>query len=146
MVGALDACLALVFWELRGGRAIRIFQSIAAGLLGRASYAGGLPTASLGFFLHFFIAGSIVTTYYLASRRIDVLTRRPIACGLVYGIGVYFFMSRVVIPLSAIPRSRSFDWPWFWASVIGHALLVGLPSALVAQRVSRPRPAERMAA
>src|SRR5262249_18556820 len=84
MVGALDACLALIFWGLRGGRPIRIFQSIAAGLLGRASYAGGLPTATLGLFLHFFIAGSIVATYFLASRRIDVLTRRPIACGLMY--------------------------------------------------------------
>ena len=61
-VGVLDLADALIFFGLRGARPIRIFQSIAAGLLGRASFSGGVPTALLGVILHFFIAFLIVTT------------------------------------------------------------------------------------
>ena len=54
VVGALDLIDAIVFFGLRGVRPIRTFQSIAAGLLGRAAFQGGLATALLGAFLHFF--------------------------------------------------------------------------------------------
>ncbi|MBA3759414.1 MAG: hypothetical protein H0X07_02700 [Gemmatimonadales bacterium] len=36
--------------------AIRIFQSVAAGLLGQASFEGGAATAALGLALHYLIA------------------------------------------------------------------------------------------
>jgi hypothetical protein len=48
---------------------MRIFQSIASGLLGKAAFEGGVGTAVLGLILHVFIASSIVTTFYLVSRR-----------------------------------------------------------------------------
>ena len=60
VVGSLDAIDAIVFFGLRGVRPIRIFHSIAAGLLGRSAFQGGLATALLGAFLHFFIALTIV--------------------------------------------------------------------------------------
>jgi hypothetical protein len=66
-VGVLDISDALVFWGMQGAPPMGIFQSIAAGLLGRtASYRGGLPTAVLGGFLHFFIATTIAA---LVSRE-----------------------------------------------------------------------------
>ena len=37
-VGTLDALDAIVFFGLRGVTPLRIFQSIASGLLGRAAY------------------------------------------------------------------------------------------------------------
>lgn len=40
-VGVLDILDAIVFFALRGAQPIRILQSIAAGLLGRAAFAGG---------------------------------------------------------------------------------------------------------
>jgi hypothetical protein len=57
----------------------------------------------LGTLIHFFIAGCVVTTYYVASRRIRLLVERPFLCGAMYGILVYAFMNYVVI------RSRPLD-------------------------------------
>ena len=103
VVGVLDALDAVVFFGLRSAvPPIRIFQSIAAGLLGRAAaFQGGLGTAALGACLHFFIAFVIVTTYYVVSRRARILTDRPVIFGLLYGVAVYFVMNRIVVPLSA---------------------------------------------
>src|SRR6266850_3962575 len=132
VVGALDAVDAMVFFGLRGATPVRIFQSIAAGLLGRSSFSGGMPTAVLGVALHFFIAFLIVATYVLASRQIEILTRAPIVCGLAYGVAVYLAMNLAVIPLSAAGRAP-FSWPVTINGVLIHMLGVGLPSALFAK-------------
>jgi len=134
-VGALDAVDAMVFFGLRGATPVRIFQSIAAGLLGRSSFSGGMPTAVLGVALHFFIAFLIVATYVLASRQIEILTRAPIVCGLAYGVAVYLAMNLAVIPLSAAGRAP-FSWPVTINGVLIHMLGVGLPSALFAKAAS----------
>jgi hypothetical protein len=132
-VGALDIIDALVFFYIaRGATPIRIFQSIAAGLLGRSSFQGGIPTAILGGLLHFFIAFCIAGVYSLASRKLSVLTRHAVVCGMLYGIAVYFVMNQVVVPLSAT-SSLPFSWPVFLNGIIGHAFLVGLPAALCAR-------------
>jgi hypothetical protein len=131
-VGILDAADALIFFGLRGARPIRIFQSIAAGLLGRASFSGGIPTALLGGLLHFFIAFLIVTTCVVASRWIPLLRTRPIVSGVIYGIGAYLVMNLIVLPLSAAGR------PGFVPVVVLNGLLihmfgVGVPSCLAAR-------------
>ena len=137
-VGVLDLVDAIVFFRLRSGVApIRIPQSIAAGALGRAAaFRGGLGTAALGVALHFFIAFGIVTIYWLASRRLSVLVRRPFVCGPLYGLGVYAFMNYVVVPLSAAASSGSTPLPVLLNGLIIHVVGVGLPSALFA-RASR---------
>ena len=129
VVGVMDLLDAFVFFGLRGVQPVRILQSIAAGLLGRAAYQGGAATAVLGVCLHFFIASMIVVTYYAASRYIGLLTRRPVVCGLIYGVLVYFVMSEVVVPLSAAGRGP-FSLPVFLNGLAIHALGVGLPTAL----------------
>jgi hypothetical protein len=53
-VGGLDILDALLFFGFRGVAPIRIFQSIASGLLGRTAFDGGLSTALAGGVLHFF--------------------------------------------------------------------------------------------
>ncbi len=64
IVGCADALDAMLFFGLRNGLPPgRIFQSIASGLLGQASYSGGTPAVALGVLLHFTIACAIVTTY-----------------------------------------------------------------------------------
>ena len=133
-VGVLDILDAFIFFGLRGIPPIGILQSIASGLLGRASYAGGAPTAVLGLFLHFFIAFVVVLVYYLASRRLPVLTRHPVVCGVVYGLLVYAVMNLIVVPLSAAAVGA---WPpplpGLLNGLLIHALGVGLPSALFAR-------------
>ena len=46
VVGMLDAIDAIVIFGLRGSTPIRVFQGIASGWLGRASFGGGLPTGA----------------------------------------------------------------------------------------------------
>lgn len=133
--GVLDITQAIVAWHFQAGvRPARVLQSVAAGLLGRDSFQGGMRTAVLGAVLHFFIAFSWAAIYYLASRRLTFMVERPIISGLLYGELVWLVMNFVVIPLSAIHR-----WPtWTKASIItgpiGHLFLVGLPIALAVRK------------
>lgn len=124
--GVGDSVLALVLYPVS---LVRIYQSVAAGLLGRDSFQGGLATAALGMFLHFFIATTAALVYVLASSRLMLLLRQPVACGLAFGIAVCLFMNLIVVPLS-----RAGAGGLAWAPMIGHALLVGLPIALIASR------------
>jgi hypothetical protein len=144
VVGVLDAADAIVFFGLRGTApirilVIRIFQSIAAGLLGRAAFQGGLRTAVLGACLHFLIAFVIVTTYYVASRRARILTDRPVIFGLFYGVAVYFVMNRIVVPLSAAGGGGWPPLPVLVNGILIHALGVGLTSALFARAAASQR-------
>jgi hypothetical protein len=138
VVGTLDALDAMVFFGLRSGaRPIRIFQGIAYGLIGPAARQGGLKTAALGVFLHYFIAFGIVVTYFLISRRVRLLTRRPLICGLLYGLIAYAVMNLVVLPLSKVGGPSLPAAPVLANGLLIHMLGVGLPSALFA-RAARP--------
>ena len=133
-VGVLDILDAFVFFWLRSGvRPVRILQSIAAGLLGRASFSGGWRTAALGLALHFFIAFVVVLVFLMASRRLPVLKRHAIAAGLLYGIAVYLTMTFVVVPASAAAGGVP-PWPVALNGVLIHMFGVGLPAALAASR------------
>jgi len=134
-IGVLDMCDAFTFfgWYLGVG-AQRVFQGVAAGLLGPdAAREGGWQTFGLGLFLHYVTAMCVAAVYYLCTRLIPWMVRHPIYSGLVFGIVAHFVMQCVVIPLSAIHR-----WPPTFPlgatlnGIIGHALLVGLPVALIA--------------
>src|SRR5258708_13140637 len=54
--GTLDISAALVVYRYFGRPPMRLLQGIAAGVLGSRSFQGGLPTALLGLFCHFFWA------------------------------------------------------------------------------------------
>lgn len=129
--GVLDITDALVFYGMRGVKPISIFQSIASGLLGRNSYNGGLKTAALGFVLHFFIAISMATVYYFASKWLPVLWQRPLPCGAVYGVIARAVMYYIVLPLSAVyPRPGNLSAISLINSWLIHILGIGLPIAL----------------
>ena len=112
---------------------------IAGGLLGReAALAGGWPTALLGVVLHFTIATTIVTVFYLLSRRFLFLTRQPFVWGPVYGVAVYLTMNLVVVPLSALhgtglPQAL----PVLLNGILIHIIGVGTPSVLFARTGQR---------
>jgi len=140
VVGTLDISDALIYSAFRGVTPIRVFHSIASGLLGSdAATNGGLATGFLGAFLHYFIAFGIVTTCYLASRKISFLTRHPWIAGAIFGVLVYLFMNLVVIPLSAIGK---IGFPHRIASIVNGVLIhifgIGIPSALFARKASPP--------
>ena len=135
-VGTLDLLDAFVFFYLRSGvKPVAILHSIASGLLGPdAARSGGIPTAALGFFLHFLIAFLIVSIYFLASRKIPILRSRPVICGLAYGVVAYFVMAYVVVPMSNARSGGPFVLPVFINGILIHAFGVGLPAALFSAR------------
>jgi hypothetical protein len=65
-VGVLDGLFALIYYGLMlGVKTMRIFQSVASGLLGKDSFDGGTQTFLLGIFLHFTVAACIAAVYLL---------------------------------------------------------------------------------
>lgn len=134
VAGTLDIVYACLFWGLkREVPAQQVLQSVAAGLLGEASFEGGWATAALGLALHFLIALSMAAAYYLAAGRLPVLRERPFLCGAGYGLLLYAVMNYVVVPLSAA-GSGSKDPLWITLTIAVHALLIGIPIALAARR------------
>jgi hypothetical protein len=136
VVGVLDFWDATIFFGLRGSSMEVIFQYIASGLLGRAAFVGGSKGFLLGVLLHFINAFIFATIYYIASRGLPTLIRHPFLWGPLYGIVVHFVMTFVVTPLSAAPKVK-YPIPVMLNGVIGHALLVGLPIALLARRSAK---------
>lgn len=138
IAGALDIAYAFIFYGLRGVSPVRILQSISSGLLGSASYAGGLATATLGAFLHFFIAIAAAITFYLVSRRFNWLVQHAVVAGIVFGLCVYAVMNFIVVPLSAFPHKQSFPPLSLITGLLAHMFLVGLPIALCVRASTLP--------
>src|SRR5215210_3040734 len=137
LAGVGDITFAFVVSGLRGVGPVRVLHSVAGGLLGPAARDGGLAAAALGALLHFLIALVWAAVYWLASRRLRVLVRHPVACGLLYGAAVYAFMYFVVLPLSAVYFKPSYAPSAVLLNSAGHMLLVGLPVALAARHYSK---------
>ena len=139
-IGLLDLMFAFTFYGLvLGVPPLRIFQTVAAGVLGKPrSYAGGVRTFLLGILLHFLVATCIAAVYWLATLVLPVLIRHPVVSGLIYGVVAYFGMKYIVTPLSAIGAKGTLPrLPILLTELIGHALLVGLPVALLAHRSAK---------
>lgn len=136
VVGVLDALDAVLFFGSRGSTPTGIFQFVASGLIGRSAFSGGTKTMLLGLALHFLNAFIFAAIYYLASLGLPMLINNPFIWGPLYGVVVHFVMTFVVTPLSAAPKGK-YPLPVMLNGVIGHALLVGLPIALIARRSAR---------
>ena len=108
-IALFDAANPVLFWwTARGVTPDVIFKSVASGLLGReAASNGGAGVVCLGIFLHIFIACTVAAVYCVASWRLPVLIRHPVACGIAYGAGVFCVMNYIVIPFSGA-KSQSF--------------------------------------
>jgi hypothetical protein len=135
--GILDFTAACVTWWLRAHvTPARIGQSIASGLLGPKSFQGGHGTALLGFAIHFLIAFSAATVFYLASRKLRFMTEHFLAAGVLYGIAVYTFMYCVVMPQSLVRRGP-FSWNLTLLAIVTHIFCVGLPIAIGVKKFAR---------
>jgi hypothetical protein len=139
IAGALDILYAITYWSFNGLTFDRTLQSVASGLLGKAAYAGGMQTALLGLGLHFAMSFAYATAFLLAWQRLPLLQRRTALAGMAYGIGVFFFMRHVVLPLSAFPHPIVFRPLGSSLDLMSHVFLFGLPIALACAR-TRSRP------
>jgi len=143
LAAALDILEPILFFGVRGIPALRVPQSIAAGLLGHAAYTGGLRTALIGLALHVLLALFWAAGFVLASRSMPFLTRRAIASGLLYGAFIYVVMNFLVLPHSHAATHGHPRGIFLLNGIASILLLVGLPISLVNQsfapRTARPR-------
>lgn len=145
LAGTLDLIYICSFWAVRGVGPMRIFQSVAAGWVGRdAAIAGGARMAALGLASHYLIAVCMAATFFLVARRWRAFARKPLAYGALYGILLYLAMNYVVVPLSAagsgaVPALRWSDL----SHLAAHMFLVGVPCAWFARLALREPPPAR---
>jgi hypothetical protein len=136
LAGTLDLIFAFFFYGAHGSSPERILQSVASGWLGKAAFAQGFSSASLGLASQFMISTGAAAVYFLASRRLPVLADRAVVAGILYGAGIYAFMNLVVVPLSAAPFKPSRALPMLLPALAAHMFIIGLPIALAVRRYS----------
>lgn len=140
VAGILDAVDAVIAYGILGQNPVQVLQYVASGILGNSAYAGftasGIGNAGLGAALHFFIAFVVAAVYYAGALKAPILSRRPVASGLLFGASVFLLMTFVVLPNSNVTKNP-FSLGLFLNGIIGHALFVGLPIALYATRPGR---------
>ena len=136
LCGVLDITAAFISSGLRGASPTRVLQFIGAGWLGPDSFNGGLTSASLGLISHFLIALSASAVFYAASRKLNFLIEQAVISGILYGIAVYWFMNRIVVPLSAAPKLK-FSVSSMVTGLIIHMICVGLPISLTIRWYSK---------
>jgi hypothetical protein len=122
----LDGLTATIDFGMRGVSFTRLWQGVASGALGRASFQHGAATALLGLFFHVLIAMTAALVFNLAARYAPALVTHYIVSGALYGIVVYLFMNLVVIPLSAL-RHGPLTLAGSIKPIIVHMICVGLP-------------------
>jgi len=138
LIAAGDIAFATTVWFTWDAAGIeRVFQSIAVGVLGKASLEGGVPAALLGAVLHVFMATMFVVACTLVARRMPALLRKPFVYGPPYGVLLYIIMNFVVMPLSRVGASPSFKHLETIAmSVVAH-MVFGTICMLFARRALR---------
>ncbi len=106
VAGTLDISENIIFNAFRHVTPYMIFQYIASGLVGMKSFDAGIASVALGVAIHYAIALAWTVIFFVASRRLEILVRRPVICGLVYGGVVYMIMNFVVLPLTRVPHAE----------------------------------------
>jgi len=138
VIALADMAFAITVWfSWTAAGFVKVFQTIAVGVLGKASYDGGVGSALLGAALHLFMATLFVAAFTWVAQRNRALLRRPFVMGPAYGVLLYVVMNFVVMPLSRVGASPSFNHlDWITWSVIAH-MVFGTVCVLCARRALR---------
>jgi hypothetical protein len=134
IAGTLDILYAIGFSALRGTPPQTLLQFVASGLLGPASFEGGVKTAALGLLLHYLMMLLIAAIFYVMSRQLTFLVRKPLVWGPVYGFLVYWVMNLVVMQLSATPNKWRFVLISFATGIFVHMFFIGATIAWAASK------------
>ncbi len=136
IAGTLDAADGVVAYYFIGGlNPIQVLQSIASGFYGAAAFQRGFAGALVGLLAHFFIAFAVAAIYVGATRFLPMSRRDAAMWGMTYGAAGFILTNFVVLPHTAVAKSP-FSLPLLLNGVLTHALLVGLPIALAARRIT----------
>jgi hypothetical protein len=126
--GLFSSVLSAVFYH---STVRRLFQGVAATLLGNKAFDGGTPTAVIGVLTHVGVAfGWSAVFLFLVMRSTwiqGLLTSRGgvVKVASLYGPFIWLVMSLAVIPL-LVHRPPAIGIRW-WIQLIGHIPFVGIP-------------------
>jgi hypothetical protein len=137
VAGTLVITYAIIAYGFVGVPPIRIWQSIATGVLGREAMNGGIETAVLGAILHFAMTTVMAAAFVVASRVIPFLLRLPLVSGALYGLALYGIMNYVVVPLSLSPGKPPEGW-FLVGGLLIHMFGVGVPIAYITRWLASP--------
>lgn len=131
--GVFDLGFAFSTWFLRGVGPIGVLRGIASGLLGPAARLGSAPPL-IGLGIHFLLSLLFAAAFVLIASSMSWVGRQPPwLTGPLFGVGVYFAMNRIILPLSAFAVPQR-GMPISLADLASHMFLFGLPIALAAHR------------
>jgi hypothetical protein len=109
----------------------RLFQGVAAVLLGQEALAGGTRTAAIGVLIHCGVALWWSAVFAFVAARWALLGNilrsgaGIVAIAAIYGPFVWMVMSLLVIP-AFLHRPTTINARW-WVQFVGHFPFVGLP-------------------
>jgi hypothetical protein len=116
----------------------RLFQGVAATLLGPSAFDGGTRTALIGILMHVGVAFGWSAVFVFGLMRVPAIRRilasnfGVIKVAALYGPFIWLVMSLAVIPL-LVHRPPSITFRW-WVQFFGHIPFVALPMIATACR------------
>jgi hypothetical protein len=148
VTGVIDGLFSSVLNVFAYGSTVtRLFQGVAATLLGREALDGGTSTAAVGVLMHFGVAfGWSAVFLFLVmrwfwSRRLLASRYGAIKVASLYGPFIWMVMSLAVIP-SLVGRFPAINVRW-WIQLLGHIPFVALPIvASIGRSAPHARPVE----
>lgn len=114
-----------------GSTVTRLFQGVAATVLGRQALDGGTPTAAVGVLMHFgvaFLWSAVFLFLVMGSSWVRSLLTSPygaIKVASFYGPFIWMMMSLAVIPF-LVGRPPAINVRW-WIQLFGHIPFVAIP-------------------
>jgi hypothetical protein len=135
VAGTLDITSAYVDVYIRTGHiSTKMFQYIAGGALGlETSMQGGPGVQALGLCIHFFLAFTYTSVFFLIYPKLHLQQFNKYLVGFIYGFLVGLFMTFVVLPLTRLPHNP-FDFAKALKSWLILAFMIGIPVSLLAKR------------
>lgn len=136
IVALLDGAYPIIlnWYRLGLNTPRRVFQSVAAGWLGKGSFDGGNTSMMIGIASHVMIALIWTSIYALIVRRLAFAQRMlatkkgtALLAGS-YGAFIWLWMNYVVIALSRATVTSATKWQ-FWSQLAWH--IVGVGPAIV---------------
>ena len=133
--GTLEILFAVMLTSWRGRDPAAMLRFVASGPFPPAT-EWGVAGSVLGLVVHFTLMGIMVAAFLYAARNYAIVLDQPFISWLVFALVTYVVMNLIVVPLR-FPAA----WPpkplAIGTQLFAHALLVALPTVLVARRFLR---------
>lgn len=141
LVGSLDILAAFVNYYIATGKGPEgVLKYIASGVFGMEAFNGNTGMLGWGLLFHFLIAFSFTFFYFWVYRNLNFASAHPVVFAILYAIFMWAVTTKVVIPLSNVPKVGSTGLP-VWRVVKAITILIFmicLPLTIIARTYFRP--------